>query len=108
MTGLPGAKISGSDAEGLVGWANGLAMDFGASGVWNVDTAGTGQRSQVVMLKPWPAGPMGWPWTLALWASGTLTLPGTWKKISGGDAETMAGWANGLAMDFGASGPLER
>jgi hypothetical protein len=30
----------------------------------------------------------------------------TWQKISGGNVETMAGWANGLAMDFGTASGL--
>ena len=48
-----------------------LAIDFGALGLWDVDTAGT------------------------------------WRPISGGNVETMAGWANGLAMDFVIVGRLE-
>ena len=58
---LPGTwtKISGSNAETMAGWANGLAMDFGASGLWNVDTAGT-----------WTKISSGDAETMAGWANG--------------------------------------
>ena len=30
-------RIHGSNVEDFTGWSDGLAMDFGASGVWNYD-----------------------------------------------------------------------
>ena len=80
-----------------------LAMDFGASGLWNVDTAWTWTKisgSACQSMAGWTNGLAIDFGRLGLW---NVDTAGMWTPISG-NVETMVGWSNGLAMDFGTWG----
>jgi subtilisin family serine protease len=79
-----------------------LALDFGASGLWDYDGG-----SWALISGSSPEDMVGWSSGLAMdfGASGLWNYDGsTWTPLSGSDVEDMADWANGLATDFGASG----
>jgi FG-GAP repeat len=79
-----------------------LALDFGASGLWDYD--GT---NWAFISGSSPEDMAGWSGGLAMdfGASGLWNFDGsTWTPISGSDVEDMTDWANGLAVDFAASG----
>jgi hypothetical protein len=91
----------------ITGWAgvtlgDELALDFGASGLWDYD--GT---NWAFISGSSPEDMAGWSGGLALdfGASGLWNFDGTiWTPISGSNIEDITDWANGLAVDFGASG----
>jgi FG-GAP repeat len=79
-----------------------LALDFGASGLWDYDGA-----SWAFISGSSPEDMAGWSHGLAMdfGASGLWNFDGsTWTPLSGSNVEDMTDWANGLAVDFGASG----
>jgi len=80
--------ITGSNVEDMADWANGLAIDFGASGVWNYD----GSTWDFISGSN-PEGMVGWDSGLAMdfGVSGLWSYDGmTWAFISGSDVEDMA------------------
>jgi Right handed beta helix region len=79
-----------------------LALDFGASGLWDYD----GTNWDLISGSS-PEDMAGWSGGLAMdfGASGVWSYDGAaWSPISGSNPEAMVGWSEGLAMDFGASG----
>lgn len=99
------AYISGTNAEGLASWENGLAVDRGTSGIWNYDGS-TFALAYAVN----PEHMAGWSGGLALGmgAEGLWNLKdGALEKISGFNPEGMVAWGEHLFIDFGASGIWE-
>jgi hypothetical protein len=79
-----------------------LALDFGASGLWDYDGA-----SWAFISGSSPEDMTGWTDGLAMdfGASGLWNFDGsTWSPISGSNVQDITDWTNGLAVDFGASG----
>ena len=73
----------------MSGWANGLAMDFGAFGLWNYNIAGTWSpisSDNAEGLVGWTNGLAMDFGSLGLW---NFSATGTWTKISGGDVEAL-------------------
>ncbi|MDY6952738.1 MAG: hypothetical protein SWE60_14600 [Thermodesulfobacteriota bacterium] len=107
---LNGAAMAASDPDNsgntMVSYANGLAVDFAASGLWHFDG------------NDWTQLHEDDPQWLALYGNNLVTDHGTrglwhfdgndWTQLHEDDPDnsgnTMVSYANGLAVDFGTSG----
>ena len=94
--------ITMEDVEGMEAWADGLAIDRGASGLWNIDDQ---FNWSVIAYGLNVDGMARWGNGLAvdLGAAGLFYYPG-WSLIAGEDVDGCAEWSGGLAIDRGLLG----